>query len=89
MPTRPGAEPDQLATVRMGARWETRPWRTWCEYCQTASAMTRGALGWMLAKTSRPNFCEEMKPCGSAAANLLPRAVRRLDGRQCRVRPAG
>ena len=42
MPTSPGHCPDQLATVRIGARCPTRPGRTWLVYCHTASATTIG-----------------------------------------------
>ena len=47
MPTRPGHWPLQLATVRMGPRWWSRPGSTWWLYCQTASATTTGASGSM------------------------------------------
>ena len=67
MPTRPGHVPDQLATVRIGPLCESSPARTWCEYCQTASATISLASGSMPANTHRPSFCEPMKPCFSSS----------------------
>ena len=49
-----GQVPDQLARIRIGPRWRTRPARTWWLYCQTASATTSGASRWIAVKTSRP-----------------------------------
>ena len=67
MPTNPGQVPDQLATVKIGPLWASKPGSTWCEYCHTASATMILALGSMPAKTSSPSFCEPMKPCFSSS----------------------
>src|SRR5262245_52553927 len=53
-PTRPGQVPDQFASVRIGPLRASSPARTWCEYCQTASATMTGASGWIFEKTSMP-----------------------------------
>ncbi len=76
MPTSPGAVPDQLATVRMGPRWDFSPARTWWEYCQTASATISGALGSSPAKIAMPSFWELMKPWATSGLNGWARTSR-------------
>jgi len=76
MPTRPGHWPDQLATVRIGPVWVVRPGSTWLEYCQTASATTRGAAGSIVANASSPSRALARKPWPRERDTPWPRSSR-------------
>ena len=75
MPTRPGHVPLQLATVRIGPRCVERPGRMCWLYCQTHSATISVASGSIVRNTSKPRFCESMKPCFFLRSNAWARTA--------------
>ncbi len=64
--------PDQFARTSTGPRCWSSPASTWLLYCQTASATTIGASGWMPANTSRPRVWLSMKPCSPVGVVTVP-----------------